>query len=295
MKKLFFLLKVLALFFAVVMAHLYSGGNQPGKFDPELEADWNKFSKRYGIAHFGRDGYFVRAIRHGHGLVNRTYDFAWRFTRKKKSDTNNSCASCHTPEDLAFAFVKSDRFDKKAGKRLSFEEQVMRCYVKHLDGFMPTIYDPAIRDIRIYARAVAHHYQLVEGAIRPPRTSTIAGRHDTGKPPPVTRQPSPSADKKPALNTADRNTDGEKPGSVDSRQVPVSDKAGKKTPRRVAARKGVRRGRRFGVRPHYRKKHAAQSRRSVRRKSRLKRARYKRRYKRKKRRTRKKRYRRAGS
>jgi len=40
----------------------------------------------------------------------------------------------------------------------------MRCYATHLDGFVPTIYDPAVRDIRIFARMVAHHLQLGEGA-----------------------------------------------------------------------------------------------------------------------------------
>jgi len=40
---------------------------------------------------------------------------------------------------------------------------VMRCYAGRLDGFIPTIYDPAVRDIRIFARMVAHHLQLGEG------------------------------------------------------------------------------------------------------------------------------------
>jgi hypothetical protein len=35
-----------------------------------------------------------------------------------------------------------------------------------MDGFVPTIYDPAVRDIRLLARAVAHHLQLSEGALR---------------------------------------------------------------------------------------------------------------------------------
>jgi hypothetical protein len=35
-----------------------------------------------------------------------------------------------------------------------------------MEGFVPTIYDPAVRDIRLLARAVAHHLQLTEGALR---------------------------------------------------------------------------------------------------------------------------------
>ena len=42
----------------------------------------------------------------------------------------------------------------------------MRCYARAMDGFVPTIYDPAVRDIRLFARAVAHHLQLVDGAMR---------------------------------------------------------------------------------------------------------------------------------
>jgi hypothetical protein len=65
--------------------------------------------------------------------------------------------------------VNSDRIDPKAGKRLSFEDQTRRCYARGLDGFVPTVYDPAVRDIRLLARAVAHHLQLGEGAVRTTR------------------------------------------------------------------------------------------------------------------------------
>src|SRR5258706_13550389 len=50
--------------------------------------------------------------------------------------------------------IYSDRFDAGLGRRMSFEERVMRCYAGHMDGFVPTLYDPAVRDIRILARAV---------------------------------------------------------------------------------------------------------------------------------------------
>jgi hypothetical protein len=95
-----------------------------------------------------------------------------RFTRKTARDAVNSCAGCHTVEDLAYGFVNSDRFDPKLGKRMSFEERVMRCYAGPMDGYVPTLYDPAIRDIRILARAIANHLQLSEGARPPARAST---------------------------------------------------------------------------------------------------------------------------
>ena len=150
----------------VILSHHFSGDNLPGQPDLELNKNWQAFSNQYGVERFGQDGYFVRAIRSGHSLFNKTYDSAWRFTRKTATSKNNTCSSCHSPEDLAYAFVNSDRFDEKYGKRISFEEKVVRCYIKQLDGFAPTIYDPAIRDIRIFSRMVAHDLQLVEGSIK---------------------------------------------------------------------------------------------------------------------------------
>jgi hypothetical protein len=67
---------------------------------------------------------------------------------------------------LAYSFVNSDRFVAKLGVRVSFEDHVRRCYARSMQGFVPTIYDPAVRDIRLLARAVAHHLQLGEGALR---------------------------------------------------------------------------------------------------------------------------------
>jgi len=130
------------------------------------EPGWDKFRSRYGAGYFGEDGQFVRAIQHGYNLFFYTYKYAPRFTRKTAGERANACASCHTAEDLAYAFVNSDRFDPALGRRVSFEERVRRCYVASVDGFVPTIYDPAVRDLRILARAVAHHLQLGEGALR---------------------------------------------------------------------------------------------------------------------------------
>lgn len=130
------------------------------------EPGWQKFRTDYQVDYFGADGQFVRAVQNGYNLVTYTYKYAPRFTRKKATDAVNSCSDCHTMEDLAYGFVNSDRYNAKLGRRISFEEQVQRCYAGPMEGYVPTIYDPAVRDIRILARAVAHHLQLSEGALR---------------------------------------------------------------------------------------------------------------------------------
>ncbi|HJV28021.1 MAG TPA: hypothetical protein VJ673_20235 [Aromatoleum sp.] len=151
-----------------VWAHLGSG--QP-VFSPhgKPEAGWEAFHAAYDVDTFGRDGYFVRAIQSGYNLIHHTYRYAWRFTRKGALDRPNACIDCHSETDLAYAFASGDRYDAALGRRISFEEHVMRCYATHLDGFVPTIYDPAVRDIRIFARMVAHHLQLGEGAREAPQ------------------------------------------------------------------------------------------------------------------------------
>jgi len=161
---------VIKFFFITILilsAHLYSGIQPPGAFTPELKDDWSEFQKRYNVEKFGHDGYFIRAIKNGHALFTKTYDFAWRFTRNTEHDEINSCASCHTAEDMAYGFVNSDRYDSVLKKRISFEERIARCYVTKLNGFIPTVYDPAIRDLRIFSRAVAHHLGLREGQLPP--------------------------------------------------------------------------------------------------------------------------------
>lgn len=166
MKRITLLIKLFSLIAFAFFSHIFAGNDLPGSVDPALDAEWVTFSNKHGIDRFGQDGYFGRAIRNGHALVNKTYDYAWRFTRKTSTSENNSCNNCHSPEDLAYAFVNSDRFDSRYDKRVSFEESVMRCYVKQMDGFVPTIYDPAVRDIRIFARMVAHDLKLVEGSVK---------------------------------------------------------------------------------------------------------------------------------
>jgi hypothetical protein len=125
---------------------------------------WEQFRKAYALGDFGNDGHFVRAAQNGYNLFYFTYQYGWRFTRKTARDSTNTCAGCHSVDDMAYAFVNSDRHDVRLGRRVSFEERVMRCYAGHMNGFVPTLYDPAIRDLRILARAVAHHLQLSEGA-----------------------------------------------------------------------------------------------------------------------------------
>lgn len=149
----------------VLWAH-FASGVRVFRSESTAEPGWNQFRADYRINHFGEDGQFVRAVQNGYNLVNYTYKYAPRFTRRTAGDRVNSCASCHTPEDLAYGFVNSDRVDPKLGRRISFEDRVRWCYASSMDGFVPTIYDPAVRDIRLLARAVAHHLQLSEGALK---------------------------------------------------------------------------------------------------------------------------------
>ncbi|MPZ41828.1 MAG: hypothetical protein GEV05_00205 [Betaproteobacteria bacterium] len=148
----------------VIWAHLASGFRV---FHSEVvsEPGWERFRTEYHVDHFGNDGQFVRAVQNGYNLVFFTHKYASRFTRKTAGNAANSCSTCHTAEDLAYGFVNSDRLDRKTGKRISFEDSVRRCYARSMNGFVPTIYDPAVRDIRLLARAVAHHLQLSEGSL----------------------------------------------------------------------------------------------------------------------------------
>ena len=149
----------------VLWAQLGSGA---GVFRSQISSEpgWEKFAAEYEVNYFGDDGQFVRAVQSGYNLVFYTYKYAPRFTRRTAGDRVNACGSCHTAEDIAYGFVNSDRYDPKLGVRVSFEDRVRRCYAGALNGFVPTIYDPAVRDIRLFARAVAHHLQLGEGAVR---------------------------------------------------------------------------------------------------------------------------------
>lgn len=149
----------------VLWAHLGSG-IQVFRAGVSSEPGWEKFRADYRVDEFGDDGNFVRAVKNGYNLIYHTHKYAQRFTRETANGNVDSCASCHTTEDFAYSFVNSDRFDPKLGKKVSFEEQVMRCYAGSMNGFVPTIYDPAVRDIRLLARLVAHRLQLGEGALR---------------------------------------------------------------------------------------------------------------------------------
>ena len=147
----------------VLWAHL--GSHLPVfRSHVSFEPGWEHFRASYSANDFGEDGHFVRAAQNGYNVFFLTYKYAGRFTRKSSADRINACASCHTPEDIAYGFVNSDRYDAKLGRRVSFEERVMRCFAGPMDGFVPTIYDPTVRDLRIFARVIAHHLQLTEGA-----------------------------------------------------------------------------------------------------------------------------------
>jgi hypothetical protein len=149
----------------VLWSHLGSG-MAPFHSHVSAEPGWEQFRVAYDVNEFGDDGHFVRAAQNGYNVFFFTPKYAWRFTRKTRADATNACASCHTPEDMAYGFVNSDRFDPVLGKRVSFEERVMRCFAGPMDGFVPTLYDPTVRDLRIFARAIAHHLQLSEGALK---------------------------------------------------------------------------------------------------------------------------------
>jgi hypothetical protein len=158
------LICALLLLLSVLWVHLGSG-LATFSHQSRTEPGWESFRENYQVDDFGRDGYFVRAVQNGYNLTHHTPKYAWRFTRKTVTDPNNSCSSCHSNEDLAYALVNGDRFVPALNRRVSFEESIMRCYASHLDGFVPTIYDPAVRDVRIFARLVAHHLQLGEGSL----------------------------------------------------------------------------------------------------------------------------------
>lgn len=149
----------------VLWAH-FGSGSEVFRSHVASAPGWPQFRKAYSVDDFGADGYFTRAVQHGYNLFYFTHEYGRRFTRKTAADAVNACADCHKAEDLAYSFVNSDRFDDKLGKRVSFEERVMRCYAGPMDGFVPTLYDPAVRDLRLLARAIAHHLELTEGARR---------------------------------------------------------------------------------------------------------------------------------
>jgi len=149
----------------VLWAH-FGSGIQVFRSQVSSAPGWQQFRASYSVDDFGADSYFTRAVQNGYNLFYFTHEHGSRFTRKTARDAVNACAGCHTAEDLAYGFVNSDRFDASLGKRVSFEERVMRCYAGPMNGFVPTLYDPAVRDIRILARAVAHHLQLSEGALK---------------------------------------------------------------------------------------------------------------------------------
>lgn len=159
-------LAVLGVLAGVVLWAHFASGVPVFRAEVTPEDGWEKFRAAYSIGHFGEDGQFVRAVQNGYNLVFHTHKYAPRFTRKTAGDRVSSCAACHTAEDLAYSFVNSDRFEPHLGKRLSFEDRVRACYARSMEGFVPTIYDPAVRDIRLLARAVAHHLQLGEGALQ---------------------------------------------------------------------------------------------------------------------------------
>jgi hypothetical protein len=147
----------------VLWAHVGSG-RPVFRSDVAAEPGWKKFEADYRVDFYGIDGQFYRAVRNGYNLVFHTQKYAPRFVRAPAAGAVGTCSGCHSAEDLAYSFVNSDRVDPKRGVRISFEDRVRWCYANSLNGFVPTVYDPAVRDIRLLARAVARHLELGEGA-----------------------------------------------------------------------------------------------------------------------------------
>jgi hypothetical protein len=158
-------LLVLLMLGFVLWAH-FGSGVPVFRSDAPAEPGWEQFRADHDVDHFGADGQFTRAVRNGYNLVHHTDRYASRFTRVQPGASATSCSGCHTVEDLAYSFVNSDRIDSRSGVRMSFEDRIRWCYAHSLNGFVPTIYDPAVRDIRLLARAVAHRLGLGEGAKR---------------------------------------------------------------------------------------------------------------------------------
>src|SRR5256885_705370 len=50
------------------------------------EPGWDQFRARYRVSDFGEDGHFVRAAQNGYNLFFFTHKYAWRFTRKTRTD-----------------------------------------------------------------------------------------------------------------------------------------------------------------------------------------------------------------
>ena len=157
------ILPVAAIAAFVLWAH-HASGLAVFRSHVAVAPGWEQFRRAYGVDSFGADGYFTRGVQSGYNLFHFTAQYGARFTRRTAGDAGHACAACHSPEQLAYSFVNADRYDARLGKRVSFEERVMRCYVRSMDGFVPTLFDPAVRDIRLLARAVANHLQLSEGA-----------------------------------------------------------------------------------------------------------------------------------
>ncbi len=109
---------------------------------------------------FGQGGYFSNAVIHGYNIFSNSPKYAKRFVGNKAS-----CKDCHMPKSMGYAFVRMDRYNKDLLKRLSFEEQVLRCYVKHLEGHVPPFFDPALQDIKIFARFMSIGLKLQEGSL----------------------------------------------------------------------------------------------------------------------------------
>jgi cytochrome c len=147
---------------AIITAHLLSEDVFMDKMTSVDEEGVALLQTRFKLdKKYRKGGYFTQAVYDGYNKFTNTPVYASRFAGNEKS-----CSDCHTYEDMAYAFIQLDRYDSKRQKRVSFEEQVLRCYVKELDGHPPTFFEPALQNIKIFARFMATGLALQEGSLR---------------------------------------------------------------------------------------------------------------------------------
>ncbi len=140
-------LAALAVIIAFVLwAHFGSG---VPVFQPEVvsEPGWEKFRAEYGIDYFGNDGQFVRAVQNGYNLVFHTHKYASRFTRKARRRPAEFLRRLpYVPKISPTA--SSTRTASMPGSASGFRSRTAcaGAMPRSVDGFVPTVYDPAVRD-----------------------------------------------------------------------------------------------------------------------------------------------------
>ena len=145
----------------VLVAHLAGGSVFAKRFVEIDSAGEALLNARFELdKKFYKSGYFSDAVKNGYNIFSDTPRYVPRFV-----GNDLSCIDCHSVEEIGYAFVVMDRYNEKHGRRMSFEEQVMRCYVERLDGYVPPFFDPALQDVKIFARFMSIGLALQEGRL----------------------------------------------------------------------------------------------------------------------------------